>query len=248
MYIAELKGKLSEKGKNKEDVLTSNVFSFFKYADRKIFLRPFLDELNLDLTISVQDVDNAKFQFWPTFDDGTEPDVIVIVGSYYVLFEAKYKSDFGKETEFNKDQLTRELKEGKIEADKRNKEFRFVAITADYNKPKNKFQLLERSCTFSWINWHFVSLFLEKNIEKSTEDCLIAMDLYELLKKKGLRKFNGFQEITLDHKIFQSRYIYFDYRSARYRGKFIGFNDSFKEWQSNLEEKEEYIFWEKYNE
>ena len=112
MYIAELKGKFSEKGKNKEDVLTSNVFSFFKYADRTIFLKPFLEELGLDMQISGDDVVKAIFDFWPNYDDRTEPDVVVGVGKYYILFEAKYKSDFGKETELHKDQLTRELEGG----------------------------------------------------------------------------------------------------------------------------------------
>jgi hypothetical protein len=39
MYIAELKGKLSLTDERKEDILTSNVFSFFKYSTRKVFLK-----------------------------------------------------------------------------------------------------------------------------------------------------------------------------------------------------------------
>ena len=34
MYLAEIHGKLSMENENKEDILTSNVFSFFKYANR----------------------------------------------------------------------------------------------------------------------------------------------------------------------------------------------------------------------
>lgn len=41
MYMAELRGKLSEKAEKQEDILTSNVFSFFKYANRQIFLVKF---------------------------------------------------------------------------------------------------------------------------------------------------------------------------------------------------------------
>ena len=47
MYLAELHGKLSSKLEGMEDLLTSNVFSFFKYSTRKIFLKSYLAELGL---------------------------------------------------------------------------------------------------------------------------------------------------------------------------------------------------------
>ena len=67
MYIAELKGKLSSRISSKEDVLTSNVFSFFKYSDRKYFLWRFLRKLGFEVTKS--DVLETKFIFWPKYDD-----------------------------------------------------------------------------------------------------------------------------------------------------------------------------------
>jgi len=42
MYLAELHGKLSSKIQRMEDLLTSNVFSFFKYSTREIFLKEYL--------------------------------------------------------------------------------------------------------------------------------------------------------------------------------------------------------------
>ncbi len=39
MYLAELHGKLSSNVERKEDILTSNVFSFFKYSNRKVYLK-----------------------------------------------------------------------------------------------------------------------------------------------------------------------------------------------------------------
>jgi len=39
MYLAEICGKLSSKVEGIEDILTSNVFSFFKYSKRTIFLK-----------------------------------------------------------------------------------------------------------------------------------------------------------------------------------------------------------------
>jgi hypothetical protein len=42
MYQAELKGKLPPSASDREDLLTSNVFSFLKYADRTAYLGEFL--------------------------------------------------------------------------------------------------------------------------------------------------------------------------------------------------------------
>ncbi len=114
MYQAELKGKLSGTNEEKEDILTSNVFSFFKYSNRKIFLYQFLK--NLGLQITPEDAINAEFEFWPQYDDHTEPDVVIVVGKYYLLFEAKFLSGFGEETKDLESQIKRELKQGSLEA------------------------------------------------------------------------------------------------------------------------------------
>jgi hypothetical protein len=98
MYEAELRGKLSTNLQTSEDILTSNVFSFFKYSDRKVFLQQYLHQLGID--VSRQDVKSAQFIFWPRFDDQTEPDLVLIVGNYYILVEAKYSSSFGKDFDF----------------------------------------------------------------------------------------------------------------------------------------------------
>jgi len=243
MYIAEIRGKFSEEGQNKEDVLTSNVFSFFKYADRKTYLKHFLEKLDIDLHISSNDVANAVFEFWPVYDDRTEPDVVIDVGSYYILFEAKYKSDFGKETKLLKEQIVRELEGGRNEAQNRNKDFRFVAITADYNEPKEKFEELKKNCKFRWINWHFITLFLERILEREDREQLIVRDLYDLLKKKGLRKFNGFLDVSLLYPIESRDYLYFNYRSAKFRGNFIGYSNAFLGWDRKIRSINTNIFW-----
>jgi hypothetical protein len=97
MYLAELHGKLSNNNENKEDILTSNVFSFFKYTNRDTFLYPLL--LDLKLEISLEDAHEAEFIFWPCFPDSTQPDLVILVGNYYLLFEAKYHSGFGQASE-----------------------------------------------------------------------------------------------------------------------------------------------------
>jgi len=79
-----------------EDVLTSNVFSFFKYSTRDIFLKNYLNEL--EFTVSDQEAEEVEFKFWPVFEDGTKPDLVIIVGKYYLLIEAKYFSGFSEGT------------------------------------------------------------------------------------------------------------------------------------------------------
>ena len=169
---------------------------------------------------------------------------MIDIGKYYILFEAKYKSDFGKETELHKDQLTRELEGGKREADSRNKKFRFVAITADYSEPQEKFKELKRKCAFRWTNWHFVTMFLERRIHTQAQDWRIAEDLYNLLKKKGLRKFDGFVDLRLKHEIREIKHLFFDFRSAKYRGKFIGFLEAFEGYNTDMRKDSENIFLE----
>ena len=78
MYIAELRGKLSRDQENKEDLLTSNVFSFLKYAPREVFLFEYINYLGISIT--KEDARSAKFLFWTTYSDLTEPDVVIIIG------------------------------------------------------------------------------------------------------------------------------------------------------------------------
>nr|MDA8226876.1 hypothetical protein [Desulfitobacterium hafniense] len=166
MYLAELKGKLPAQLSRSEDILTSNVFSFLKYANRRVYLKSFLSRLGI--TLSNEDLEEADFVFWPSFDDYTEPDVVIIVGSYYILFEAKYLSDFGQETEKHKSQLVREIEGGLLEAKALGKEFLLVAITADYYYVKEKYLEVttKPACNFKWINWQAVSSMLLRLIER----------------------------------------------------------------------------------
>ena len=111
MIVAELHGKLSPRVERMEDVLTSNVFSFLKYNDRSRILRAYLME-ELGLEVSESEASEAEFRFWHVYDDGTEPDVIIIVGNAYILFEAKYFSGFGLATETVESQPVREIRNG----------------------------------------------------------------------------------------------------------------------------------------
>ena len=228
MYLAELRGKLSSRVERMEDILTSNVFSFFKYSNRNIFLKNYLNELGFK--VSKEEAEEAEFKFWPVFEDGTEPDLIIIVGKYYLLIEAKYFSEFSEGKEKIAPQLLREIKNGKLDAKNYNKEFKLIAITADYYFKEYKFKVIlpDFQAHFKWTNWQLVSSFLDNilssnpNIKGSEHD--FCLDLYNLLDKKHLRSF---QNITYNGPSLEDySSIFFDAKTAKLRGDFIGFINS----------------------
>jgi len=211
-----------------EDILTSNVFSFFKYSNRDIFLKKYLNKLGFQ--VSAKEAEEAEFRFWPVFEDGTEPDLVIIVGNYYLLVEAKYFSGFREKTETTDDQLKREIKGGQLDAFSYSKEFYLVAITADYYFKKDKFEVIPQKFRphFKWANWQSVSSFLDNilssnpNIKGPERD--FCLDLYNLLDKKHLRSF---QTITYNGPLLKDyKSIFFDARTAKLRGDFIGFIES----------------------
>ena len=89
MYQAELQGKLSSNNENREDILTSDVFSFFKYADRELFLYRFLTDIGIN--IKKVEAKKAEFKFWPTYEEIREfsgvvkPYCIIIPGELHFL-------------------------------------------------------------------------------------------------------------------------------------------------------------------
>lgn len=228
MYLAELRGKLSSRVERMEDILTSNVFSFFKYSSRDIFLKGYLNKLEIE--VSNREAEEAEFRFWPVFEDGTEPDLVLIVGNYYLLIEAKYFSGFSEGTKKEEHQLLREIRNGKLDAKNYNKELKLIAITADYYYKKDKFKVIPQKdlSFFKWTNWQLISLFLDNilncNPNIKGPERAFALDLYNLLDKRHLRDFQKITYIGALLKRYNS--IFFDAKTAKLRGDFIGFVES----------------------
>jgi len=228
MYLAELHGKLPSRIEGMEDILTSNVFSFFKYSTREIFLKGYLNKLGFNT--SNQEANEAEFIFWPRFEENTEPDLVLIVGNYYLLIEAKYFSGFAYETKKNKAQLLREIEGGKLEAKNYSKDFRLIAITADHYYKESKFKIIPSDFIphFKWINWQSVSSFLcnilESNVDIKKQERAFALDLYNLLDKKNLRDFQGLNSLYNINAFLRSyTSVFFEAGTAKFRGNFIGF-------------------------
>ena len=245
MILAELKGKLSSKLDDKEDILTSNTFSFFKYSDRQL-LKEYLCQLGVNVTVS--ESNSAEFIFWPIYDDGTEPDLVIICGKYYLLFEAKLYSDFSPKTLSTDSQIEREIKMGMMAAKNANKEFIYIALTADYNKDKNKFIKYEsKDYLFIWTNWQMIASLLSMKITESRliRDKEFAFDLYSLLVKKKLRCYNGLLDLKLQYDVEFNDSIYYSYKTSKYKGEFSGFLaslDAFEEIKPYQKQIHKYFF------
>ena len=231
MYLAELHGKLSSKVERMEDVLTSNVFSFFKYSDREVFLKGYLDQLGFG--VSGQEARDAEFLLWHRFDDNTEPDLVIKVGRFYLLFEAKYFSGFDEGSGDTDAQFLREIKSGRREAVAASQEFKLIAITADAYYKDVKFRVIpsEVRSMFQWTNWQKIALFTESILESNKnlrgEAIAFAADLYSLLDKKNLRGFHGWESPNVPNvSLRSSPSIFFEARTARFRGDFLGFPQS----------------------
>ena len=223
MIIAELNGKLSNKLDDKEDILTSNVFSFFKYSDRQL-LKEYLHRLGI--IVSIAESKSAEFVFWPSYDDGTEPDLVIICGKYYLLFEAKLYSDFLPKSKSADSQIERELRMGRMVAKNLGKDFVYVALTAEYNELKNKFKKYEsKDYIFKWTNWQLIASFLYSKLveDKVNQDKKFAVDLYSLLVKKKLRCFNGINSIKFQGELEFKDSIYYSIETSKYKGEFSGF-------------------------
>jgi hypothetical protein len=226
MYLAEIHGKLSSDNENKEDILTSNVFSFFKYTDREVFFYPLLRSLGLQ--VSIEDCKQAEFIFWPTYPDHTEPDLVILVGKYYLLVEDKYHSGFSKETQQLKHQIEREVNGGLEEAKNLGRDFKILTVTADYYRTPEIFDgipdYLEKEVI--WINWQGIAFLIYKIIGETpdiqAETKLFAEDLYNLFLKKNLRNFEGVNALPHVH-ISGFTELFFNAKTAQYRGDFIGF-------------------------
>jgi hypothetical protein len=195
MFRAELHGKLPSEYRRREDILTSNVFGFLEAADRHLFLARYLrDYLGLEVTDA--EANAAEFEFWPTYADGTEPDVVVSVGNWYILFEAKLYSDFGLDAnDAERNQLRRELFEGRREASRRGLRFRLVTVTLESWRDVNRYPDIRPNDRAHWIwsNWQTVHALLD-DVQVSKRGSL-GSQLHRILDNRGLRGFRGYAGI-----------------------------------------------------
>jgi len=148
------------------------------------------------------------------------------------LFEAKLYSDFYPETKTVASQIEREISMGKMTAGNTDKEFIYVAITAEYYKDQKKyFKYEKRNFKFIWTNWQFISRFIDEKLENKSieQNREFANDLFSLLVKKRLRSFEGLKNIIIKNEFDLDNTIFYNLNSSRFKGEFTGFIENLQD-------------------
>ena len=207
-------------------MLTSYVFGFLKYASRKMYLRRFLEEF--EIQASKVDLENAEFRFWPALTDGTEPDVVIVVGDHYLLFEAKLFASFDLGNSCRQPQVVREIEGGLEEAAREGKQFHFVAVTADSCFPREALGCYPRQASvMRWVNWQSIARLILTQIEAHERVALpdgdYARDLLAILDFRNLRGYRGFDAIDMPATVRPPEPLFLAAQTFAYRGEFLGF-------------------------
>jgi len=206
VFAAQTKGKIPSELANAEDLLTSSVFGFLNYADRRTYLRAFVKLLDLDL--APRHLDATSFEFWPVYETGTEPDLVIRAGKYYVLVESKYRTIIPsvRPTRGSRSQLDREALEGNEAAEAEGREFLLVVITAAFRQLTNPYRNMSRSVKAKvprtsrrWLNWRDIYAAMESIVEERGEarpDLRMSTDFMAYMDRLNLRAFRGFDSLS----------------------------------------------------
>lgn len=205
MLAAELGGKFRSElladPDRFEDTLTSAVFGALQYLPRDQLLLPLLRATFPALAWAAEDVREADFEFWPRFDEETEPDVVIRAGSRLVVVEAKFGSGFGRA------QLRREWDGAARKADARGRTTVLLwAVTAVWGDEPAELAALradlrangtaDAAAKIVHSTWHGIG----KAIEAAQGDLdraagALARDVLRVMEKRGVRQvFEGIPE------------------------------------------------------
>ncbi|MCZ7385362.1 MAG: hypothetical protein O8C63_11530 [Candidatus Methanoperedens sp.] len=207
MLAAQLKGKLTRKEEDLEDLLTSNVFGSIKYTPYENGLIPLLsaaEDSKGDYPLrNLANISNVTYEFWPHLEgeDGNscEPDVLIRIThetkhQTIILVEAKYKS--GKSSEADdgtkpNDQLAREWNTLTMKEKAANSYLLYA--TADFSYPnkdiedaQSEIKKKKRSkINIAWISWRKLPIIFRHSRYN------ILRDLAEILQRQMLIFFEG---------------------------------------------------------
>lgn len=219
MIAAELHRKLRPSRLDQEDILTSQVFGALNYGDRRLLQR-YLEALGVD--VSLEEAQRAEFEFWPVYADATEPDLVLRVGHWYLLFEAKLLSGFSRDAaQPERNQLRRELRGGRKAAEAEALRFRLVTVTREsWCDPTRYPELEAERPTWVFSNWQTIAQVL---MDRTPEELgRIGTDLLELLVRRGLRPFLGFRRLR-GVRVAPTTQVFFDRRGSAHADTFRGF-------------------------
>jgi len=123
---------------------------------------------------------------------------------------------------------------GQLTAKNLDKEFVYIALTAEYYKNKLKYSKYENSgFPFIWSNWQTIASFINDKLETESleRDKEFAFDLFSLLVKKRLRSFTGLVNINsnIQKRFFKT--IFYNVKTSKFKGEFSGFIDNLSEFK-----------------
>ena len=209
MLQALLRGKLSRREEDLEDLLTSNVFGVIKYLDVDRGILPVLasaEDISGNSPLSdLHSVNNIKYEFWPLLRQPKcypcEPDVLIEIvhediKKKLILIEAKYLS--GKSSEATPDdkptdQLAREWDNLQSLSAEIGADPYLVFVTAHVAMPREEVEESAREYSMKrgatariiWLSWRKIWwLFRDSNNA-------MLKDMVSVLAKINLVYFNG---------------------------------------------------------
>jgi len=212
--VAELKGKLEgyrtgagARYVDAEDPLTASIFESIEVMDRDLVLGKVLQEATGD-TFTSEELEKAEFLYWmrdvEAFGDLTEPDVMIRVGDTLYLFEAKYRSGLGEETEDASGQLEREWKGGMALKDKwKLSHFRLVCVIGDVST-LDDISAFEKETghhvhRLKWQDIHRIMSGVLESPDVDPKDRILATRCKALLERRKMASFRGFRHLD-DYK------------------------------------------------
>ncbi len=186
MIYAELKSKIPEVT-NREDILTSNVFTLIKLLPDQIILRILSDLLPKNEQGILPWNETIKcFEFWKKINSLKEPDIYIELESgFIIIIEAKYRSPESSEFQL-KEYLELFNTKSKL----------LIYLTADRTEPfsttrKEKYRCLP----IYWTNWFLLNQTI-KNIKSNYEVINNILDtLITYLNHKKFAYFYGWKKI-----------------------------------------------------
>ena len=204
---AEIHGKFDPRstlpGDRIEDTLTDAVFSTLSYLPPRILTAVLATAVPL-LPLTPDEVGDALIEFWPSFPSGTEPDVVLTVGGWMIVIEAKYTSPFSTGEADIDHQLVGEWRDGLTDAKaKRLQGPVVIAVTDDPAQPAD-IEIARRAVadlpefperdpdhteTIEWISWQNLAKTIEEHVPGlSRQEHRMVEDLFDLMERRGVRR------------------------------------------------------------
>lgn len=220
MLAAQIKGKLTRKEEDLEDLLTSNVFGSIKYVTPENGLIPLLsaaEDLNGKYPLKdISQISTVDYEFWPLLNEENcnrcEPDVLIHVThttgtKTIILVEAKYKSGKSSEADDGEkpnDQLAREWDNLSVLARRKDLVPILIYITADFNFPNTdveeaQFETKKKhdsKIDIAWISWRKLSVIFEESNYDIINDLVTVLQRQWLIFFEGISVPDDFEPIS----------------------------------------------------